>query len=494
MHRRFTAILLIAGVVLALFLAANHSTTTAGARSDDDSVEVDQGPQGPQKVRHPLFVKVHGRDPAGRPQITNQSPSGYTPQQMRAYLGLSGDGSGQTIGIVDAFNDTNIVSDFNVFSSTFNLPPSCGWNGASPPNCVNFTNVVLGSSTDAGWALEVALDVEWAHAIAPKANILLVQTASNSFDSLLGGIDYAASQGAVVISNSWGAGEFLGETGYDAHCALATAVCTFASGDSGNPGIYPAYNPSVVAVGGTTLSLTSGGGVVTETAWSGSGGGVSLYEVRPSYQAPVNSNIYRGIPDVSYNANPSTGVAVYDTIPYSGQTGWFQVGGTSAGAPQWAAIIAVADGLRGAAGPLTAAGFQAQNTLYGLRGTSKFYDVVSGTNGHCGSVCSARAGFDFVTGIGSPRTGIDLALAGIVATPTPTAIPPTNTPTPTATTVPATNTPTPTGVPPTNTPTPSVTSVPPTAIPTNTPTATPTATRTPSASPCPPGQHKKGIC
>jgi subtilase family serine protease len=388
------------------------------------------------------------------------------------YLGLTGDGSAQTIAIVDAYDDPNIISDLNTFSSTFGLPLVCGTTSAS--SCVNFTKAMPQgkTSTNSGWALEIALDVEWAHAVAPKANILLVEAASNSFSNLMGAIDYAASHGAAVISNSYGAGEFSGEATYDSHCNLSSAVCTFSSGDSGNPGGYPAYNPYVVAVGGTTLNLTSAGGVTGESAWSGSGGGVSQYEALPSYQTSVNSSGRRGIPDVSYDADPNTGFAVYDSVTYQGQSDWFQVGGTSAGAPQWAAIIVVADQLRAASSQprLTGASFTASTAIYALQGTSALADITSGSNGSCGSVCTAGPSYDFVTGLGSPRTGIDTALNGSVSSlPTATATPGGSSTATATSTAAATSTP-----------------AGPTATATNTPLATPTT--------CPPGQHKRGVC
>lgn len=446
----------------ALLLGLHGMRASAG--NGGAIIEVDQGQTGPGLARHPLFLRVFGHDTRGRPLVTNTTPTGYTPAQIQSYLGLKGNGSGQTIAIVDAYDDPNIASDLNTFNSTFGLPPA-NFTKATPQGLPN---------TNSGWALEISLDVEWAHAVAPNANILLVEAKSNSFSNLLSAIDYAASHGAVVISNSWGAGEFSGETSYDSHCNLSSAVCTFSSGDSGNPGGYPAYNPYVVAVGGTTLKL-SGGTVSSETAWSGSGGGVSQYEPKPSYQNPFNATSQRGMPDVSYDADPNTGFPVYDSVTYSGQSGWFQVGGTSAGAPQWAAIIAVADQLRVAGGGsvLTSASFAASSAVYGLAGTSALYDVTSGSNGSCGSVCQASPGYDFVTGLGSPRSGVDVSLAG-------GSVPPTATPTATATSSGPTNTPTVTNTP---------------APPTSTPTATSTAAPvTPTPTACPPGQHRKGVC
>ncbi|MCJ7673155.1 MAG: hypothetical protein MUP67_14095 [Acidimicrobiia bacterium] len=152
----------------------------------------------------------------------------------------------------------------------------------------------------------------------------------------------------------------------------------------------------------------------SETAWSGSGGGVSLYAAKPPYQNAVNATTKRGTADVSYNADPATGVPVYSSYPYNGQVGWFQMGGTSAGAPQWAGILAVANQQRLAARKKVLAAqpttgvYKAHTDIYGL--TTGMADITSGTNGTCGTICTAGTGYDFVTGKGSPRKGIDAAL------------------------------------------------------------------------------------
>jgi subtilase family serine protease len=267
--------------------------------------------------------------------------------------------------------------------------------------------------SDPGWALEAALDIQWAHAIAPRATILLVEAKTDELDAMMEAIDYAARRGAAVISNSWGTDEFSGEERYDKHCRLRSSVCVFASGNSGNPALYPAANPYAIAVGGTTLRLTAAGGVIDEVAWRGSGGGVSAYEPKPPYQNTVNSFGGRGAPDVSYNANPLTGFPVYDSFGYAGQSGWFRLGGTSVAAPQWAGIIAAADQLRASAGrrPLASRHVASHTALYALAGGPALYDVTAGSNGPCGIICRAGPGFDFVTGLGSPRPGIDAALA-----------------------------------------------------------------------------------
>jgi len=206
---------------------------------------------------------------------------------------------------------------------------------------------------------------------------------------------------------SFGGGEFAGETSSDNHFAVNNVTFTASSGDSGNGVEYPAASPDVVAVGGTTLTTGTDGSYISETAWSGSGGGQSTMESEPSYQAsyhiPNDPNVWRGVPDVAYNADPNTGFAVYDTVRYKGQSGWFQVGGTSAGAPQWAALFAIANSMRATGkGPLSSA-----NIAVYLAATPNlspnFHDITSGTNGTCGTLCTAVAGYDYVTGLGSPQ-------------------------------------------------------------------------------------------
>ena len=249
---------------------------------------------------------------------------------------------------------------------------------------------------DAGWALEIALDVQTAHMIAPTAKILLVEAKSNSGTDLLAAVDYARNrQDVVSISMSWGGGEFSREASYDWHFVSPYGATFFASsGDSGNGASWPATSPNVVAVGGTTLTFNLDGTLASETAWSGSGGGVSLYQPMPPYQQGFGlTGGKRLLPDVSYNADPASGFSVYDSYGYQGQRGWFVVGGTSAGAPQWAAIKSL--------------GLAAANPLFyqdaaGPSGATYFRDIVSGTNGACGAVCSAGPGYDTVTGLGSP--------------------------------------------------------------------------------------------
>ena len=340
-----------------------------------------------------------------KPNVTSTTPSGLTPAQVRHAYGFDqivNQGEGQTIAIVDAYDNPNIEADLGVFSSTFGLPPCTTAN-----EC--FKKVYATGSkprTDAGWALEIALDVQWAHAVAPKAKIVLVEAKSSSFADLMKAVDVAVKNGAGVVSMSFGGSEFSGQTSYDYHFNVAGVTFVASSGDSGYGVEFPAASQYVVSVGGTTLNVDAYGNYLGESAWSGSGGGLSAYETQPAGQInwPLPYAAKRGIPDVAYNGDPNSGVAVYSSVTYSNQSGWFQVGGTSAGAPQWAGLFAITNSLRVGSGkaPLSAA----YNTLYGVGKTgygADFHDVTSGTNGTCGSVCSASGGYDYVTGLGSPQ-------------------------------------------------------------------------------------------
>lgn len=334
--------------------------------------------------------------------------SALTPAQVRAaygfnnisFGGIAGDGTGQTIAIVDAYDNPNIQNDLNVFSDTFGLPRTTvtRYNqsgGASLP----------GTDRTGGWEMESALDVEWAHAIAPGANIILVEARSASDSDLLAAVDFAAAH-ASVVSMSWGGSEWSGQVALDSHFSHPGVTFVASSGDSGAPISWPSSSPNVLAVGGTTLSVASDGTWLGETGWSGSGGGPSAYFSQPSYQQGVvtQTTTKRANPDVAYNASPSYGsaFAIYDS--FTGGGGWLGIGGTSAGAPQWAALIAIANQGRALASqaPINATDPQEVMTvLYNGAGTGMFRDVTSGTS--TGSPhYSAGTGYDYVTGLGSP--------------------------------------------------------------------------------------------
>ena len=187
-----------------------------------------------------------------------------------------------------------------------------------------------------------------------------------------------------------------------------------ASGDTGTGAAYPASSPDVIGVGGTTLSLNTNGTYKTETVWAGSGGGISAYEHEPLFQAQFgiadDSRGYRGAPDVSYNANPGTGFAEYDSYGFGAAYGWLQVGGTSAGTPQWAALIAIANSMRTAARKAHLS--STNNSLYSIAKThaaANLHTITSGSNGSCGSLCGVLTGYDYMTGLGTPQANAMIA-------------------------------------------------------------------------------------
>jgi subtilase family serine protease len=362
-------------------------------------------------------VKQLGHLADGKPQLTSTTPTGLPPSAIKSVYNLSGlspssgAGAGQIIAIVDAFHDPNALSDLNTFNSQYGYAQlsTCTSLSQSGP-C--FEQVFAQGSkprVNAGWVLEESLDIEWAHAEAPAAKIVLVEGATNSFSNLFGAVVAANNLGANVVSMSWGGGEFSSETSSDPDFTHAGTFYTASSGDSGHGVIYPSASPNVIAVGGTTLKGCSGTSCnfTSETAWSGSGGGISAVESLPGYQSsytgPVSgaSSISaltggkRGVPDVSFEADPNTGVSVFDSTADSGQSGWFTIGGTSVGAPNWAGILAAA-----AAAGSTA--LQGLSKIYSGGFSTNLRDITSGTNGTCGTDCTAGAGYDLVTGLGSP--------------------------------------------------------------------------------------------
>jgi len=350
---------------------------------------------------------------AVRPFASSGPAGGLSPAQIRHAYGfdqLANDGAGQTIAIVVAYDDPNIGNDLAVFDQAFGLPAPPSFNKAVAP----------GTPEDGGWAGEAALDVEWAHALAPKANLLLVEASSASVSDLLSAVDYARKQpGVSVVSMSWGGAESSGLTAKDSYFTTPAghAPVTFiaAAGDSGAEAEWPASSPNVLAVGGTHVTLGADGSYQGERAWSGSGGGFSRVYTAPTYQAGVLAG-HRGVPDVAFDADPNSGVAVYSSVPDdSGRSGWQVVGGTSAGAPQWAALVALANQERAAHGK--AALGRAQDTLYTLS-AGDFHDITAGGNGY-----AAQVGYDLVTGRGTPVANLLVPdLAGV--TPPPANSPP----------------------------------------------------------------------
>jgi subtilase family serine protease len=344
------------------------------------------------------------------PQPDSSSPHGLFPSQIKAAYGLNAtpnQGQGQIIGIVDAFDDPNAEADLQVYDTQFNLPVCTTQNGC-------FTKIKVGNPPgDTGWGLEISLDIQQAHSLAPAAKVILVEANSNSFDDLLAAVDAARLAGATQISMSWSGGEDSSELGFNSFFNHPGVTFMASTGDGGHGVGYPAASPYVVAVGGTTLVLSTATPLPNpllsnyghETAWSGSGGGISAYEPGQSYQNGIfpgcGSTGLRCVPDISSDANPGTGVPVYDT--YGGYQ-WVQVGGTSVSSPDWSAVFAVANSSRAAAGKGTLQTAIADlYTFYNSTQYNDFHDITSGTNGSCGAQCTAIVGYDLVTGIGSPK-------------------------------------------------------------------------------------------
>jgi subtilase family serine protease len=346
---------------------------------------------------------------------SNPGSSGYTPSQISQAYGfnkisfangtIKGDGSGQTIAIVSAFDDPNIAHDLAAFDMQFSLPTA----SLSVVNQIGGTVLPM-ADPSGNWEQEDALDVEWAHAMAPGASLVLVEASSDSMSDLITAARTAAAlPGVSVVSMSWGDAEFANEVNYDGFFTTPAGhtPVTFvaSSGDSGAPPIYPATSRNVLAVGGTTLTLDSQGNYMSETAWSGSGGGISAYEAQPSYQKTLvnQSTTMRTSPDVAYDANSATGFAVYDSYQTAtGAGSWIDIAGTSAGAPQWAALIAIANQGRVLANEGTLDGpSQTLPAIYQMPITN-FHDIVSGSSTGNPNY-SAAPGYDLVTGRGSPN-------------------------------------------------------------------------------------------
>jgi subtilase family serine protease len=345
------------------------------------------------------FSDFQGKPPVHVYKSAQKTPSGVTPAVIKKIYNLPVSGGKGTIALIDAYDDANMESDLAVFDKQYNLPACTTANG-----CFEKHKMATSTASNSGWAMETSLDVEWAHAIAPGAKILLVEAKTPSGANLMSAIDYAASRKDVVaVSMSWGGAEFSDELSEDPHFVSKAnpGMAFFASsGDDGTGASWPASSPNVIGVGGTSLELASSGTLIAESAWSGSGGGVSAYEKEPAWQTAYKiskANGMRAIPDVSYDADPASGYPIYISTGTGTKAkgAWDTVGGTSAGSPQWAAIQALGG---------TAALAKFYTDKASAATLSYFRDITSGSNGDCQYYCDARKRYDYVTGLGSPQT------------------------------------------------------------------------------------------
>ncbi len=351
----------------------------------------------------------------------------FTPQQIRAAYGIDsisagsliGDGTGQTIAIVAPYDNPKLVSSTNAsffssdlgqFDAYFGLPDPPSFRKLDQTGGTNYPAFAPANPGGTGWAGEAALDVEWAHAIAPQANMVLVEANTPGITDFISAVVTAKNlPGVSVVSMSFGWTEaqisaFGGPTFETAMDTLFTTPAghqgvTFvaATGNSGSAGNYPACSPNVLAVGGTTLSA-SYGSYAYETGWSSSAGGPSVCETEPSFQQMVQQSGWRETPDVAFDGDPNTGVAVYDSYDMGISSPWTMIGGTSLATPSWAGLIAIANQLRAGQGLGSLDGpTQTLPGLYALP-PADFHDVTSGNN----NGFSAGVGYDEVTGLGSP--------------------------------------------------------------------------------------------
>jgi subtilase family serine protease len=372
----------------------------------------------------------------------------YSPQEIRRAYGVDSllshgfNGKGQTIVIIDSFGSPTIAADLHTFDISYNLPDPPSFKVYTPLGKMPFDP---NNPTMLSWAAETTLDVEWAHAMAPDASIALMTSPTAETEGIQGLPPflylekYALSHHlGNIISQSWGATEntlFTKEgrqvlNSFNAFYKEAAQkhVTVFASsGDSGVANVdiqgkiypfptvnFPASSPYVTAVGGTSLFADTHGNYQSQVAWSGSGSGVSQYFAEPGYERDnLNSSLqstlkgYRGLPDIAYNADPSTAILIYLSFQ-PGQAGYYLIGGTSEGSPQWSGLIA--DGNQLAGHPL---GFL-NESLYEIghsHDASEFYhDVTSGNNSAAGiRGYNAMPGWNLVTGWGSPKASNLLA-------------------------------------------------------------------------------------
>jgi subtilase family serine protease len=405
-------------MTFAVAMAATAGGTAALAAPSAPTTPAAHQAASSHAQNHPTFmIRRIGTRANGSPQVTSATPTGLPPSAIQHVYNLSGlsptsnAGSGQIIAIVDAFADPNALADLNVFNARYGYPALSTCTSLTQAGaCFEIDQPSGRPASNADWALEESLDIEWAHAEAPGAKVVLVEASSASNSALFTAVNAANSLGATEVSMSWGGGESSSETGNDSHFTHAGTFYTASAGDSGHGVIYPSASPNVIAVGGTTLNGCSGtscAGFTSETTWSGSGGGISADEAIPvfqtNYTGPVSgaatiralTGSKRGVPDVSFEANPSTGVSVYDSTAFEGQSGWWTLGGTSVGAPNWAGVLAA-----GKAAGSTA--LEGNTAVYGGGYKTNLRDITSGTNGTCGTDCTAGTGYDLVTGLGSP--------------------------------------------------------------------------------------------
>ena len=377
----------------------------------------------PSKAAASCHAQIITRLSDNKPMAATTYGSGYGPGDLQSAYALPAAAggtfawNGQTVAVVDAYDNPNAAGDLLAYRKQFHLP-LCPVAGSTPSaaeqiGCLFTTVNETGGqsplpSASYGWGQEIDLDIEMASAVCPDCKVLLVEAATSSYTDLGAAENRAAAMHANAISNSYGGPEFRGETlaaynGYYNHPGIAITV---SSGDSGYGAEFPAASQYVTAVGGTSLyrdSASSRGW--SESAWSSGGSGCSAYISRPTWQPAIGTCTHRIVADVSADADPGTGVAVYDSFGSNAGANWYVFGGTSVAAPIVAGVYALA-GNAGGTAPAIRYGEYPYGHITGLS------DVLSGSNGRCVSrrgsaanlrLCTAAGGFDGPTGLGTPN-------------------------------------------------------------------------------------------
>lgn len=386
MHRSLRWVL----ALLLCTLALSSATTEVASATGNVSTHAACGAAPAGSAR--CLAQIRSVRSGLTPLVTSSAPTGYGPADLRnAYKLPATGGAGQTVAIVDAYGYPSAEHDLAAYRSHYRLPACTVASG-----CLRIVNQAGANSplpaADHGWAAEMALDLDAASAACPGCRLLLVQATSSSFDDLATAVNTAVRLGATVVSNSYGNNEsaaVLTDAAAYNHPGIPILV---SSGDSGfTAASYPAVLSSVIAVGGTSLKRANNARGWTESAWSGAGSGCSAWVAKPAWQHDSHCAM-RTTSDISADADPATGFAVYDSYGYDGQYGWLEIGGTSASAPFLAGVIALA-GRPSAVTP---------RHLYAE--PHRFFDAVGGSTGYCGNdyLCTGLPGYDGPTGLGSP--------------------------------------------------------------------------------------------
>jgi hypothetical protein len=395
-------------LLVALAIPAAGTAQAAGTATAQPHVERACAPAPAGQARCLALVRTdfHGglgvrgpaaKNRAGVTAADTALPKGYGPADLRAAYNLpSTGGEGQTIALVDAYDDPTAEADLAVYRSTYGLSACTTDNGCfRKVNQRGATAPLPASGASSGWAVETALDLEMASAACPQCHILLVEADEPSMADLAAAVDTSVALGATEVSNSYGGTEAHGTTTFAKYYSHPGVAVVASSGDSGyTVPTFPAAYPSVVAVGGTSLTRADNARGWQETAWSGSGSGCSAWVDKPAWQQDTDCP-GRTIADVSAVADPDTGLAVYATSVGRGSGGWTVVGGTSASAPYVAGVIALA-GHPGA--------FPDASRLYSAPAEG-LNDVTGGSTGTCDGdyLCTAVPGYDAPTGNGTPN-------------------------------------------------------------------------------------------